>query len=80
MGTLQKWEKVCNVADLPPGKICNERGKICNVANLPPPPIGEGLQCCRSSGGKVCNAADLPGGKSARGKVCNTTPALELSN
>ena len=82
-GTLQIWWKVCNVADLPPGKICNERGKICNVANLPPwgkvcnvaDLPGEGLQCCRSSGGKVCSVADLPGGKSARGKVCNTTVA-----
>ena len=44
-----KIGKVCNVADLSPGKICNERGKICNVANLPP-------------WGKVCNVADLPGG------------------
>ena len=69
-GTLQKWGKVCNVADLPPGKICNDRGKVCNVANLPPRRKvcnvadlpGEGLQCCRSSGGKVCNVADLPGG------------------
>ena len=53
----------------PPGKICNEREKICNVANLP---LGEGLQCCRSSGGrsamvqifrgKACNVADLSGG------------------
>ena len=54
---------VCNIADLPPRKICNERGKIGNVANLP-------LR------GKVCNVADLPGGRSAmlqifRGKVCN---------
>ena len=44
-------------------KVCNERGKICNVADLP----GEGLQCCWSSGGGW-------GGRSARGKVCNTTP------
>ena len=39
-------------------------------------PLGAGrsamLQIFR---GKVCNVADLPGGKSARGKVCNTTPA-----
>ena len=74
-GTLQKWGKVCNVADLPPGKICNERGKICNVSNLPPwgkvcnvaDLPGEVLQCCRSSGGKVCNVADIPGERSARG-------------
>ena len=52
----KKWGKVCKVADLPPGKIGNERGKICNVANLPP------------LGGKVCNVADLPGGRSARGR------------
>ena len=59
-------EKICNVANLPPW------GKVCNVAGLP----GEGLQCCRSSGGNVCNVADLPGGgRYARGKVCNTTPA-----
>ena len=31
-----KWGKVCNVADLPQGMICNERRKICNVANLLP--------------------------------------------
>ena len=73
--------RICNVADLPP------LGKVCNVADLP----GEGLQCCRSSGGrsamlqifrggggKVCNVADLPGGRSARGKVCNSTPASSI--
>ena len=37
-----------NVANLPP------LGKVCNVADPP----GDGLQCCRSSGGKVCNVAD----------------------
>ena len=26
--------------------------------------------------GKVCNVAELPGGRSARRKVCNTTPEL----
>ena len=41
-----------------------------------PFPMGEGLQCCRSSGGKVCKVADLPGGRSAKGKVCNTTTGL----
>ena len=67
--TLQKWGKICNVADLPPGKICNERGKICNVCKpshlgedlqcCKPSPLGEGLQCCRSSGGKVCKGEGL---------------------
>ena len=67
-GTLQKWGTVCNVTDIPPGKVCNERGKICNVANLPPwgkvcnvaDLPGEGPQCCRSSGGE-----GLQGGRSA---------------
>ena len=64
-----------------PGKNCNERGKSVMLQ-------GEGLQCCRSSGGrsamlqifrgKVCNVADLPRGRSAKGKVCNTTPALGI--
>ena len=62
-----KMGKVCNVADLPPGKICNERGEICNVANLPPwgkvfnvaDLLGKSLQCCRSSGGKVCKGEGL---------------------
>ena len=31
------------------------RGKVCNVADLP----GEGLQCCRPSGGKVCKGEGL---------------------
>ena len=31
------------------------RGKVCNVADLP----GEGLRCCRPSGGKVCKGEGL---------------------
>ena len=67
-----KMGKVCNVADLPQGKICNERGKICNVANRPLKGRSAMLQIFR---GKVCNVADLPGGRFAmlqtfRGKVC----------
>ena len=42
------------------------RGKVCNVADLP----GEGLQCCRSSGGKVCKGEVLQ---------YNTTRTLALS-
>ena len=58
--TLQKWAKVCsNVADLPPGKICNERGMICNVANLP---LGARSVILQIFQEKVCNVADLPGG------------------
>ena len=75
-GTLQKWGKVCNVADLPPGKICNERGKICNVANLPPwgkdcnvaDLPGEGLQRCRSSGGEGLQCCRPSGGKICKGE------------
>ena len=35
-------------------------GKVCNVADLP----GEGLQCCRSSGGRSAMLQTL------RGEVC----------
>ena len=78
-GNLQKWGKVCNVADLPPGERMNEmnesneRGKICNISNLP---LGGRSAMLQIFQGKVCYVADLPGGRSARGKVCNTTPAI----
>ena len=42
--------KVCNIADLPPGRYATLQTfprKICNIADLPPR-------------GKVCNIADLP--------------------
>ena len=42
--------KVCNIADLPPGRFATLQTlprKICNIADLPPR-------------GKVCNIADLP--------------------
>ena len=66
-GLNKNWGRSCIVADLPRGKICNERGKICNITNLPRSAM---LRIFR---GKACNVADLPGRRSARGEVCNTT-------
>ena len=43
----------------PPGEDLQWKGE--DLQYCKPSSLGEGLQCCRSSGGKVCNTADLPG-------------------
>ena len=52
-------------------RFCNERGRSAMLQTFPFGGRSAMLQIFR---GKVCNVADLPGGRSARGKVCNTTP------
>ena len=77
----KKWVKVCNFANLPPGKICNERAKSAMLQTFPHGVGFAMLQVCNVADlpGEVCNVADFPGGRSARGKVCNTTPGYIIS-
>ena len=70
---LQKWGKVCNVADLPRGR-CAMKGERSTM--LQTFPLGGRSAMLQIFRGKVCNVADLPGGRSAmlqtfRGEVCN---------